>query len=68
MIFLEGTSGNMNLDGLFLMLALIMIGPTVLLFIIAIILAIKKKKKAALILVILGIVYFIIGLGICKSM
>ncbi|WP_452225401.1 hypothetical protein [Lacinutrix chionoecetis] len=59
---------NMNLDGLFIMIALIMVGPAVLLFIIAAVLGLKNKKKASKICWILGVVYLIISFGICGAM
>jgi len=63
-LFLEG---NMNLDGLFEMIALIMIGPAILLFIIAIILRLKEKRKASKVFWILGVIYLVISFGICGA-
>ena len=62
-IFLE--VGNLN--GLVLLIALIMVGPSILLTIIGF--AIKKKRpKAVKILFILAVVYLIISSGICGIM
>ncbi|MFA9187184.1 hypothetical protein AAGV33_06280 [Flavobacterium sp. FBOR7N2.3] len=56
-----------NLDGLFLILVLIMIGPPVLLAIIGF--AVKKNNsKAAKVFFILAALYLLIGLGICGSL
>ncbi len=65
MVFLEG---HMNLDGLFAMIALIMVGPAILLFIIAVVLRLKDKNKASKISWILGVVYLLISFGICGAL
>jgi len=64
MILLEG---NMNLDGLIILIIAIMFGPATLMAIIGFAL-LKKRKKAAKVLFILAAVYVIISLGICGSM
>ncbi|MBP0902924.1 hypothetical protein ACFSKN_07880 [Mariniflexile gromovii] len=64
MILLEG---NMNLDGIFILIFAIMFGPAILLAIIGATLF-RKNKKAAKVLFILAVVYIIISLGICGSM
>ncbi|WP_178991430.1 hypothetical protein [Winogradskyella schleiferi] len=64
MILLEG---NMNLDGLIILIIAIMFGPAILMTIIGFA-VLKKRKKAAKILFILAAVYVIISLGICGSM
>ncbi|GAA3592024.1 hypothetical protein Q4Q39_05365 [Flavivirga amylovorans] len=64
MIFLEG---NMNLNGLIVLIIAVMFGPAILLAIIG--LAVRKKnKKAAKVLFILAAVYVIVSLGICGGM
>ncbi|WCO01703.1 hypothetical protein [Psychroserpens ponticola] len=60
-------SPNMNLDGLFTMIILIMFGPAILLAIIGTF-VFKKNKKAAKVLFILAVVYLIISLGICGAL
>lgn len=60
-------SPNMNLDGLFTMIILIMFGPAILLAIIGAF-VFKKNKKAAKVLFILAVVYLIISLGICGAL
>lgn len=60
-------SPNMDLSGLFIIIGLIMFGPSILLTIIGF--SIKgKKPKAAKILFIIAVVYLIISLGICGSL
>lgn len=56
-----------NLDGLFVVLALIMFGPAVLMAIIGFI-VLKKHKKAAKILWILAGIYLLVSLGICGAL
>jgi hypothetical protein len=58
---------NMNLDGLFTMILLIMFGPAILLAIIGFAVY-KKNKKAAKVLFILATIYIIISLGICGAL
>lgn len=60
-------SPNMNLDGLFIMIILIMFGPAILLAIIGAF-VFKKHKKAAKVLFIIAVVYLIISLGICGAL
>ena len=60
-------SPNMNLDGLVIFIAAIMIGPPIFLAIIGVLLH-KKNKKAAKISYILAVVYLIVSLGICGSL
>ena len=62
-IFLE--VGNLN--GLFALIAAIMVGPSILLAIIGFIIY-RKNKKTAKVLFILAVVYLIISFGICGSM
>jgi len=57
-----------NLDGLFVLLALIMIGPAILFLIVGGILMAKKNKKAGKIFFILAGVYLLISFGICGVM
>lgn len=57
-----------NLDGLVAMLALIMVGPAVVLMIIGGILLSKKKKKTGKILFILAGIYLLISFGACGLM
>ena len=58
---------NMNLDGLFIMILLIMFGPGLLLTIIGAAVY-KNNKKAAKVLFIIAVVYTIISLGICGAL
>lgn len=62
-IFLE--VGNLN--GLFALIAAIMVGPSILLTIIGFVVY-RKNKKTAKVLFILAVVYLIISFGICGSM
>lgn len=57
-----------NLDGLVALIALIMIGPALLLFLIGFILSRKNNKKVAKTFFILGVVYLVISFGTCGSM
>tara|TARA_R110000868_G_C10699994_1_gene749041 strand:+ start:145 stop:357 length:213 start_codon:yes stop_codon:yes gene_type:complete len=57
-----------NLDGLFIIIILIMIGPAVLFMIIGALLLAKKNKKAGKIFFILAGVYLLISFGVCGSM
>lgn len=57
-----------NLDGLFVLIALVMFGPALLFLIIGFVLRVKQKKKAAKIFFILTGVYLLISLGICGGM
>jgi hypothetical protein len=54
-----------NLDGLFILIALIMFGPALLFLIIGIVLFAKQKKKAGKVFFILTGVYLLISLGVC---
>ena len=56
-----------NLDGLFVLILLIMLGPALLLFGIGLALR-KSNKKAAKVLYILAGVYLLISLGICGGL
>jgi hypothetical protein len=60
-------SPNMNLDGLVILIAAIMIGPSVLLAIIGALFQ-KRNKKAAKVFYILAVVYLIISFGICGTL
>ncbi|WP_040279558.1 hypothetical protein [Psychroserpens damuponensis] len=60
-------SPNMNFDGLFIMILLIMFGPGILLTIIGIAVY-GKNKKAAKVLFIIAVVYTIISLGLCGAL
>lgn len=64
MRFLEG---NMNLDGVVILIILIMVGPALLLAIIGIGIR-KKNKKAAKVFFILAVIYLVISFGICGGM
>lgn len=56
-----------NLDGLFAIILLIMLGPSLVLFIVG--LAVRKSnKKAAKVLYILAGVYLLVSLGICGGL
>lgn len=56
-----------NLDGIVIVLALIMLGPPVLLTIIG--LAVRSNNpKTAKVLFILAVLYLIVGLGICGGL
>jgi hypothetical protein len=59
---------EVNLDGLFLMIFLVMFGPAILLGLISIPFFAKQKKKTGKVLLILAVVYLIVSLGICSSM
>ncbi|WP_299250457.1 hypothetical protein [uncultured Lacinutrix sp.] len=56
-----------NLDGLVLLIAAIMFGPSIILAIIGFLL-LKRNKKAAKVFFILAVVYVLVSLGICGSM
>ena len=56
-----------NLNGIFILIIAIMLGPAVLLAIIGFALR-KNNKKASKVLFILAAVYVIVSLGICGSM
>lgn len=56
-----------NLDGLVLLIAAIMFGPSIILAIIGFLL-LKRNKKAAKVFFILAVVYLLVSLGICGSM
>ena len=56
-----------NLNGLFALIAAIMVGPSILLTIIGFVVY-RKNKKTAKVLFILAAVYLIISFGICGSM
>ncbi|AXP80671.1 hypothetical protein CJ739_1583 [Mariniflexile rhizosphaerae] len=56
-----------NLDGIFVLIIAIMLGPAILLAIIGFALR-KNNKKASKVLFILAAVYVIVSLGICGSM
>lgn len=62
MIFLD-----VNLDGIFLVVFLVMFGPSLLLALISIPFFAKEKKKTGKVLLILAGVYLLISLGICSS-
>lgn len=57
-----------NLDGLFILILLIMLGPAIFLAIIGAILIGKNKKKAGKIFIILAGIYMLVSLGVCGSM
>lgn len=56
-----------NLDGLFVLILLIMLGPALLLFGVGLALR-KSNKKAAKVLYILAGVYLLVSLGICGGL
>ncbi len=64
MIFLEVG----NLDGLFAIIALVMVGPSILFALIGLILYYKQNKKAAKVFFILAGVYLLISFGICGGL
>lgn len=59
---------EVNLDGIFVFIFLIMFGPALLFLLIGAILFAKQKKKAGKFFMILAGVYLLISLGICGSM
>ena len=64
MIYLDG---NMNLNGIVIVILAIMLIPAILLALIGFLLR-RSNKKASKVLYILAVVYVIISLGICGSM
>lgn len=60
-------SPNMDFTGLFVIILLIMFGPSVLLTIIGFSIRMKNKKSAK-VLYIIAAVYLIISLGVCGAM
>lgn len=60
-------SPNMDFTGLFIIILLIMFGPSVILAIIGFSL-LSKNKKTAKVLFIIAAVYLIISLGICGAL
>ena len=57
----------MDFTGLFIIILLIMFGPSILLTIIGLSIR-SKNKKAAKVLFIIAVVYLIISLGICGAL